>query len=134
MIGEDYGRNHIKHRLACRLCWRYCRLFYRLAMVLADPFRQKKWAEGSGVELGDASSMPMGAMAAQALGLIVVAWFVAIMAAQNLLLTTLLSVVGFTLLQYAGNSFSGKSSYAKLVDASYWLVSVIIMIAVQLVL
>ncbi len=94
----------------------------------------KKWAEGSGVELGDASSMPMGAMAAQALGLIVVAWFVAIMAAQNLLLTTLLSVVGFTLLQYAGNSFSGKSSYAKLVDASYWLVSVIIMIAVQLVL
>ncbi|WP_424982744.1 DUF1761 domain-containing protein [Maritalea sp. S77] len=94
----------------------------------------KKWAEGSGVELNDASSMPMGAMAAQIIGLIIVAWFVAAMAAQNLLLTTILAVISFTILQWSGNSFSGKSSYAKLVDAGYWLVSVIIMIAVQAVL
>lgn len=94
----------------------------------------KKWAEGSGVEMNDASSMPFGAMAAQIIGLIIVAWFVAVMAAQNFLLTTILATIGFTILQWSGNSFSGKSSYAKLVDAGYWLVSVVIMIAVQAVL
>lgn len=94
----------------------------------------KKWAEGSGVEMNSASSMPIGAMVTQAIGLFIVAWFVALMAAQNLLLTTILTVIGFTLLQWSGNSFSGKTTYAKLVDSGYWLVSIVIMIVVQGVL
>jgi len=91
----------------------------------------KKWAEGSGVELGNASAMPVGAMVSQILGLFVLAWVVALMAASNLLITTVLIAVGYILLQWSGNSFSGKSQYARVVDAGYIAVSVIIMIVVQ---
>ncbi|MCZ4274092.1 DUF1761 domain-containing protein [Maritalea porphyrae] len=93
-----------------------------------------KWAEGSKVELGDASEMPMGAMATQALGLIGLAWVVAITAATNSLLTIILITVAFVLLQWSGNSFTQKSTYAKLVDGGYWVIAVVIMIAVQMVL
>jgi len=93
-----------------------------------------KWAAGSKVELGTAANMPMLAMLTQGLGLIGVAWVVAITAATNSLLTIILITVSFVLLQWSGNSFSQKTTYAKIVDASYWVVSVVIMIVVQAVL
>lgn len=93
-----------------------------------------KWAEGSKVELGKASSMPMGAMATQALGLIGLAWVVAITAATNSLLTIILITISFVLLQWSGNSFTQKNNYAKMVDGGYWIAAVVVMIAVQMVL
>lgn len=93
-----------------------------------------KWAEGSKVELGNATDMPMVAMATQALGLIGVAWVVAITAATNSLLTIILITISFVLLQWSGNSFTQKNTYAKIVDSGYWVIAVIIMIAVQMVL
>ena len=90
-----------------------------------------KWAEGSKVELGNASDMPIGAMVTQVLGLVVVAWVVAVLAEKQMLWTTILMVIGYELLQYSGNSFSQKTNYAKLVDGGYWVLSVIIMIVVQ---
>lgn len=92
----------------------------------------KKWAEGSGVELGDASSMPMAAMATQALGLIALAWVVAITARTDSLLTMILITVAFLLIQYSSNTFSQKSNYAKMVDGGYLLASVVIMFLVQI--
>ncbi|GLQ16062.1 DUF1761 family protein [Maritalea porphyrae] len=93
-----------------------------------------KWAQGIGAELGSASSMPMGAMATQFLGLFGLAWIVAITARTNSLLTMILITVAFVLLQYAGNSFASKSMYAKITEGGYVVASVVIMIAVQMVL
>ena len=58
-------------------------------------------------------------------------WFVGVTANNNALYTVILATVAFTVLQFSGNSFSGKSQYARLVDAGYWIVSLVIMIICQ---
>ncbi len=92
------------------------------------------WAEGSGVQLDDASKMPMGAMLAQAAGLFLMSWFVAVTAANDALAIVILATLAFTALAGAGAMFSGKNAYARHVDAGYWLVALVIMIAANAVL
>ncbi len=90
-----------------------------------------KWAEGSGIKMDSAGAMPMGAMGSQALGLLLMSWFVGVTANNNALYTVILATVAFTVLQFSGSTFSGKSSYARLVDAGYWLASLVVMIICQ---
>lgn len=90
-----------------------------------------KWAEGVGVELGDASEMPVGAMVSQVIGLLLMSWFVGVTAVSNALLTVILATVAFTVLAYSGGMFTKKSGYARMVDAGYWLVALVIMIVCQ---
>lgn len=88
----------------------------------------EKWAAGSGVKMGSAETMPMGAMASQGIGLLLMSWFVGVTANSNALYTVILATLAFVVLQFSGNSFSGKSDYAKYVDAGYWLASLVVMI------
>jgi hypothetical protein len=88
----------------------------------------EKWAAGSGIKMGSADQMPVGAMASQGIGLLLMSWFVGVTANSNALYTVILATVAFTVLQFSGNSFSGKSSYARYVDAGYWIVSLVVMI------
>ncbi len=90
-----------------------------------------KWAEGSGVKMNTADKMPVEAMAAQGLGLLLMSWFVGVTATNNALLTVILATVAFTVLQWSGNTFSGKTAYARNVDAGYWIVSLVVMIIAQ---
>ena len=90
-----------------------------------------KWAEGSGVKLNTADKMPMAAMATQGIGLLLMSWFVGVTAVSSALSTVILATLAFTVLQFSGNSFSGKSSYARLADAGYWVACLIIMILAQ---
>jgi hypothetical protein len=90
-----------------------------------------KWAKGTGVQLGSASSMPVAAMIAQLIGLFLMSWFVGVTAASNLLLTVILGTAAFIVLGYSGALFSRKSRYARNVDAGYWIVSLVIMIVFQ---
>jgi hypothetical protein len=90
-----------------------------------------KWAEGSGVKLNTADKMPLGAMASQGLGLLLMSWFVGVTANNNALFTVILATIAFTILAYSGNTFSGKSNYARLVDAGYWIAGLVIMIICQ---
>ncbi len=90
-----------------------------------------KWAEGSRVALNTADKMPVGAMVAQGLGLLLMSWFVGVTANSNALFTVILATVAFTVLQFSGNAFSGKSSYARLVDAGYWIACLVIMVLAQ---
>ena len=53
---------------------------------------------------------------------------------SNALYTVILATVAFTVLQFSGNSFSGKSNYARWVDAGYWIASLVIMVLAQGVL
>lgn len=88
----------------------------------------RKWAEGVGVEMGSANEMPVAAMVAQALGLLLMSWFVAVTAAREMLLTVILATLAFTLLAWSGGAFRKNSAYARAVDAGYWLVALVIMI------
>lgn len=90
-----------------------------------------KWAEGSGVKLNTADKMPMLAMATQGVGLLLMSWFVGVTANSNALYTVMLATIAFTVLQFSGNSFSGKSNYARLVDAGYWIACLVIMVIAQ---
>lgn len=90
-----------------------------------------KWAEGSRVEMNSADKMPFDAMGAQALGLLLMSWFVGVTAASGALLTVILATVAFAVLQWSGNTFSGKTVYARNVDAGYWIVALVVMIIAQ---
>ena len=90
-----------------------------------------KWAEGLGVELGSASEMPVGAMATNMIGLLLMSWFVGVTAANNALLTVILATVAFTLLGYSGGMFGKQTTYVRNVNAGYWLAALVVMIVCQ---
>lgn len=90
-----------------------------------------KWAKGVGVELGSASSMPVGAMVSQVVGLFLMSWFVGVMTVSNALSTLILATVAFTVLAYSGGMFGRKSSYARTVEAGYWLACLVVMVMCQ---
>lgn len=87
-----------------------------------------KWAEGVGAKLSDSDEMPMGAMQAQAIGLLLMSWFVSVTAANDALLTVILATFAFTMLAYGGGMFAKHSSYARSVNAGYWIVSMVVMV------
>jgi len=90
----------------------------------------EKWAEGSGVKMDSAGKMPAEAMGTQGIGLLLMSWFVNV-AGGNAGLRALLA---FGMLAYSGSSFTGKSQYAKFVDAGYWIASFVVMVVVHKVL
>ncbi len=94
----------------------------------------KGWAAGSGVRLDSADKMPVGAMLAQAAGLLLMSWFVAVTAARDALATGILATLAFTALAGSGAMFSGKNAYARHVDAGFWLVALAIMIGANAIL
>lgn len=87
-----------------------------------------KWAAGLGLEMGTASEMPVGAMVSQIIGLFLMSWFVAVTAANNLLLTVILATIAFTVLAYSGGMFAKQNTYVRNVNAGYWIASLVIMI------
>ncbi len=91
----------------------------------------KKWAEGVGVEMDQKASMPAIAMLTQALGTFMLAWLVGITAASNALLTIILVVLTFIVLQIAAGLFTKKSGAAIAIDGGFTLVMAIVMIISQ---
>jgi len=91
----------------------------------------KKWAEGSGVVLASADKMPVFAMTAQLLALLVLAIVIGITAASNALFTAILSILAIALFIASTGSFVHKSTYAIIVDFFYIILAGVVMIAVQ---
>jgi hypothetical protein len=90
-----------------------------------------KWAEGIGVDLGSASSMPVAAMAIQLVATFLLAWVVGVTAARNALATIILIVIMLVLFIAANGQFAKKSSYAIGVEAGFVVAMAVVMIAVQ---
>lgn len=90
-----------------------------------------KWAEGSGVNIGEARDMPVGPLIVQFIGLFLMSWFVGVTAVNNALLTVILATVAFCVMYYANGMFGQRSAYARGVDVGYWIVSLVIMIIAQ---
>lgn len=91
----------------------------------------KKWAEGSGVELGSASSMPVAAMVTQLISTFFMAWLVGITAAQNALATIILIVLAIAGFVMSVGLFVKKSQFAVLVDGGFIVVMGIVMVIIQ---
>ena len=70
--------------------------------------------------------MPVGAMVSQIIGLLLMRWFVGVAASSYALLTVILETLAFTVLGYSGGLFSKKSGVARLVDAGYWILCLVI--------
>lgn len=94
----------------------------------------KGWAAGNNVELGSASSMPVGAMVSQAIGLLLISWFVGVTAVESHLMTFILAVIAFAVFAASGAMFIKKPTYVVLVDFGYLIVAAIIMFAAQAIL
>lgn len=91
----------------------------------------EKWAEGVGVELGEARDMPVAALGTNFIGLLLMSWFVGVTAVSDALLTVILATLAFTFLAYSGGQFTKKSAYARGVEAGYWIVALVVMIIFQ---
>jgi hypothetical protein len=91
----------------------------------------KRWAEDQGLNLGTAQEMPMGAMGAQMLGLLLMSWFVGVTAVSSALWTVILATVAFAVLAYSGGMFARQSGYVRGVNAGYWLAALVVMIISQ---
>lgn len=91
----------------------------------------KKWAAGNGVEMGTASSMPVGAMVFQAVGLLLVSWFVGVTAVSSALLTFILAVIAFGVMNISTGLFAKKPTEVVLIDFGYLIVAAIVMFLAQ---
>jgi hypothetical protein len=90
-----------------------------------------RWAQEQGITPGTASQMPVGAMVVQALGLMLMSWFVGVTAANEALLTVILATLAFAALGYSGGMFANKGSYSRSVDAGYLIAVLVVMIGAQ---
>lgn len=93
----------------------------------------KQWAAGNNVELGSAANMPMAAMALQAVGLLLVSWFVGVTAVDSHLWTFILAVVAFGVLQASGGLFAKKPQAVVLIDFGYLVAAAIVMFIAQMI-
>lgn len=91
----------------------------------------KKWAEGSGVELGNSSSMPVAAMVTQLISTFFLALLVGITAAQNALATIILIVLTIAGFVMSVGLFVKKSNFAILVDGGFILIMGVVMVIIQ---
>jgi len=91
----------------------------------------KKWALGSGVNLGSAEKMPAMAMITQVLALCCLSLVIGITAQVNALITAVLVILCCAFFAASAGGFSQKSNYAILVDVSYRIVAGIVMIVLQ---
>ena len=94
----------------------------------------KRWAEGISANMDEPGTPPIDAMITQFIGMVLLAWVVALFADTQQYLAIALILGAFLTLQYANNTFVGKSMYAKMTEAGYIAASTILMIIVQLVL
>lgn len=92
----------------------------------------KQWAAGNNVQLGSAASMPMAAMGAQALGLLLVAWLVGVL--EGNWWAVALAAIAFAVLQASGGLFAKRNTTVVWIDLGYLLVAVLVMAIVQLII
>jgi hypothetical protein len=91
----------------------------------------KKWAEGSGVAVGSASSMPVLAMVSQLVALLMLALVVGVTETTNALYTAILAILTVAVFTLSSGAFVKKSGYALAVDTGYIIVAGAIMIIAQ---
>ena len=90
-----------------------------------------KWAESYGMKIGDAQSMPVAPMVAQAIGTFLLSWLVGVTAGNSALWTIILAAATIIVLHYASGLFTKKSSYALMTETGFIAAMVVLNIIVQ---
>jgi len=90
-----------------------------------------KWAEGSGVEMGSASSMPVFPMVSQLVALFLLSMVVGITATAEALITAILAILAVATFVVSTGSFGQKSMAAVTIDFFYIVVAGVVMIICQ---
>ena len=93
----------------------------------------KQWAAGNNIEMGSASTMPMPAMITQAIGLLLISWFVGVTAVESKLWTFILAVIGFGVLQASGELFTKKPTSVMWIDFGYLIAAAVVMFIAQMI-
>jgi hypothetical protein len=91
----------------------------------------KAWADGNKVQMGTAATMPVGAMVAQVIGLFLMSWFVGVTAVESKLITFILAVIAFGLLNASGGMFAKKPGAVIAIDFGYLVIAAVIMFIAQ---
>ncbi len=94
----------------------------------------KQWAEGVGVEMGDASIQPVPALVLQLAGTFLLAWVMALADAINAYPAAVLIILTITTLLIAANLFSQHSLASSLIQGFFVIAMAIIMVVCNLVL
>lgn len=92
------------------------------------------WAEGVKVKLEPDDEPEASSLLLLFVGLFLLSWFIGILNSKGMLLTAILGVAAFILIEYAGGMFMKHSRYSRLTDAGFWVVCAVIMIASQVIL
>ena len=64
-------------------------------------------------------------------GMVLLSWFVGIMAQAQMLATTVLLMIAGAILGYATDGYLEIGTEGKLINAGYWIVTIVIMVAAQ---
>lgn len=104
---------------------------FLVGWIWYGPLFGKKWADGSGVELGSASSMPVFAMVAQFVALLTLSIVVGITATTSALFTALFAILAAALFVTSAGAFVKKSNEAIAIDFGYIVIAGVVMILCQ---
>ena len=89
----------------------------------------ERWARAANVEYS--TTPPVAAMAMHFSGMVLLSWFVGIMAREGLLATTLLLMIAGAVLGYGTDGYLKIRTDGKLINAGYWIAMIAIMVIVQ---
>lgn len=89
----------------------------------------QKWARAANVTLDE--TPPVAAMAMHFSGMVLLSWFIGIMAREGLLAATFLLMIAGAVLGYATDGYLRIRAEGKLINAGYWMAMILIMVAAQ---
>jgi len=89
----------------------------------------ERWADAADVAYS--RTPPVAAMAMHFGGMVLLSWFVGVMAREGLLATTILLTLAGAVLGYATDGYLKIKTDGKLINAGYWIVMIAIMVTVQ---
>lgn len=87
----------------------------------------EKWAAGTRGDAGSSDHQPWSALILQLVGTILLAWLIALAAANGTWISAFLIVSTVVILMTANNLFAGHSHYATAVQAGFVVVMALIM-------
>ena len=88
-----------------------------------------RWAEAANVTYSETPQV--AAMAMHFAGMVLLSWFVGVMAREELLAATMLLLVAGAVLGYATDGYLKMRTDGKLINAGYWVLMILVMVAAQ---
>ena len=88
-----------------------------------------RWARATNMDYTD--QPPVAALAMHFGGMVLLSWFVGVMAQADMLAATMLLTIAIAVLGYATDGYLKIRTDGKLINAGYWIVMIAIMVAAQ---